>query len=55
MKPLALILTKEDLEEYLLKQRSQSAASCGLTIEEWDKAVVSGSVVTLTSSSFLGI
>jgi len=46
MKPLSLALTKEDFEKIILKQRQQQAATYGLTLEEWDKAILNGTTVT---------
>lgn len=53
MKPLSLALTKEDFEKIILKQRQQQAATYGLTLEEWDKAILNGTIVTPTTSSIL--
>jgi hypothetical protein len=41
----SLILTKEVFEEYIYKQRSAEAASYGLTLEQYQQAILSGSVI----------
>jgi hypothetical protein len=41
----SLILTKEAFEEYIYKQRSAEATSYGLTLEQYQQAVLSGSVI----------
>ena len=40
-----LLLTKEAFEEYILKQRETEAASFGLTLEQYQQAIMSGSCV----------
>lgn len=40
-----LLLTKEAFEEYILRQRETEAASFGLTLEQYQQAIVSGSIV----------
>ena len=40
-----LLLTKEAFNNYILKQQSAQAASFGLTLEQYQQAVISGSVV----------
>ena len=40
-----LLLTKEAFEEYILKQRQAEATSYGLTLEQYQQAILSGSVV----------
>ena len=40
-----LLLTKEAFEEYILRQRETEAASLGLTLEQYQQAVMSGSCV----------
>jgi hypothetical protein len=40
-----LLLTKEAFEEYIYKQRSAEATSYGLTLEQYQQAVLSGSVI----------
>jgi hypothetical protein len=42
----SLMLTKEAFNEYILKQRESQAASFGLTLEQYEQAVISGSVLT---------
>jgi hypothetical protein len=41
----SLMLTKEVFEEYILKQRQAEATSYGLTLEQYQQAVLSGSCV----------
>jgi hypothetical protein len=40
-----LLLTKEAFAEYIYRQRATEAASYGLTLEEYQNAIVSGSTV----------
>jgi hypothetical protein len=40
-----LLLTKKAFEEYILKQRQTEATSYGLTLEQYQQAILSGSVV----------
>ncbi len=40
-----LLLTKEAFEEYILRQRQAEAASYGLTLEQYQQAILSGSVI----------
>jgi hypothetical protein len=40
-----LLLTKEAFEQYILKQQSTQAASFGLTLEQYQQAIINGSVV----------
>jgi hypothetical protein len=40
-----LLLTKEAFEEYILKQRQAEATSYGLTLEQYQQAILSGSCV----------
>ena len=40
-----ILLTKEAFEQYILKQREAEAASYGLTLEQYQQAILSGSVV----------
>ena len=57
MKPLDLLLTKEAFNEYAVRLREVEAKKYGLTLEEWDAAVLSGQVVnpnTQHTSSFNG-
>jgi hypothetical protein len=41
----SIILTKEDMMLSIQRQREAQAAQYGLTLEQWDNAVASGSVV----------
>jgi hypothetical protein len=41
----SLMLTKEAFNDYILKQQSTQAASFGLTLEQYQQAVINGSVV----------
>jgi len=40
-----LLLTKEAFNDYILKQQSTQAASFGLTLEQYQQAVIDGGVV----------
>jgi hypothetical protein len=40
-----ILLTKEAFAEYILKQREAEAASYGLTLEQYQQAILSGSCV----------
>ena len=40
-----LLLTKEAFAEYILKQRETEATSYGLTLEQYQQAILSGSCV----------
>jgi hypothetical protein len=40
-----LMITKEAFNDYILKQQSSQAASFGLTLEQYQQAVIDGSVV----------
>jgi hypothetical protein len=40
-----ILLTKEAIAEYILKQQSTQAASFGLTLEQYQQAIINGSVV----------
>ena len=49
----SLMLTKEAFNDYILRQQSTQAALYGLTLEQYQQAIVDGGVVTqqlLTSS-----
>jgi len=41
----SLMLTKEAFEEYALRLRIERAKEFGMTLEQWDAAIASGSVV----------
>ncbi len=41
----SLILTKEALEQYIQQQREAQAAQYGLTLEEYNQAIMNGDVV----------
>jgi len=40
-----LLLTKEAFEQYIIKQRETEAASYGLTLEQYQQAILNGGVV----------
>lgn len=40
-----LLLTKEAFEQYIIKQQSNQAASFGLTLEQYQQAIINGGVV----------
>lgn len=41
----SLMLTKEAFEQYIQQQRESEASQYGLTLEEYNQAILSGSVV----------
>ena len=43
--PDSLMLTKEALEQHARKLREERAKQYGLTLEQWDAAIASGSIV----------
>ena len=47
----SLMLTKEAFEQYIQQQRQSQAAKYGLTLEEYNNAILSGSVVQAKSLS----
>jgi hypothetical protein len=44
-----LLLTKEAFEDYINRQRESEAKSYGLTVEQYNQAILSGSVVQAKS------
>ena len=46
-----LLLTKEAFEQYIQQQRESEASQYGLTLEEYNQAILSGSVVMAKSPS----
>ena len=46
-----LLLTKEAFEQYIHLQRESEASQYGLTLEEYNQAILSGSVVQAKSPS----
>ena len=48
-----VLLTKEAFELYIQQQRQSEAASYGLTLEEYNNAILSGSVVQAKSPNDL--
>ena len=46
-----LLLTKEAFEQYIIKQQSAQAASFGLTLEQYQQAVIEGTTITQISGS----
>ena len=46
MKPLDLLLTKEAFEQYATRLREEKVRQYGMTLEQWDKAVLEGQVVS---------
>jgi hypothetical protein len=44
-KPIDIMLTKEAFEGYSKRLREERAKEFGMTLEEWDNAVVSGDMV----------
>jgi len=47
----SMMLTKEAFEQYIQQQREAQAAQYGLTLEEYNQAILSGSVVQAKSQS----
>ena len=47
------MLTKEAFEQYIQQQRQSEATQYGLTMEEYQQAIMSGSVVQAKSPSDL--
>lgn len=47
----SILLTKEAFEAYINKQRESEAKSYGLTVEQYNQAILSGSVVQAKSQS----
>jgi len=45
-KPLDLLLTKEAFEQYAKRLREEKAREYGMTLEEWDAAILNGTVVS---------
>jgi hypothetical protein len=46
-----LLLTKEAFEQYIQQQRISEASQYGLTLDEYNQAILSGSVVMAKSPS----
>ena len=46
-----IFLTKEAFEQHTRKLREEKAKQYGMTLEEWDAAVLTGQVVTPVSGS----
>jgi hypothetical protein len=46
-----LLLTKEAFNDYIIKQQSAQAASFGLTLEQYQQAIINGSVVQSSPQS----
>jgi hypothetical protein len=46
MKPTDIFLTKEAFEQYAIRLREQKAKEYGMTLEQWDEAVLNGTVVS---------
>jgi hypothetical protein len=47
----SMMLTKEAFEQYIQQQRNTEATQYGLTMEEYQQAIMSGSVVQAKSQS----
>jgi hypothetical protein len=43
--PDSMMLTKEAFEQHMLRLREERAKQYGMTLEQWDNAIASGSVV----------
>lgn len=48
---LNVFLTKESFNQYSRKLREEKAAQYGMTLEEWDDAVLNGKVINNNSGS----
>ena len=46
MKPLDLLLTKEAFDQYAIRLREEKAREYGMTLEEWDAAVLNGTTIS---------
>jgi hypothetical protein len=46
MKPLDLLLTKEAFDQYAIRLREEKAREYGMTLEQWDAAVLNGQTVS---------
>ena len=47
----SMMLTKEAFEQYIQQQREAQAAQYGLTLEEYNQAIINGNVVQAKSPS----
>ncbi len=47
----SMMLTKEAFEQYIQQQRETQAVQYGLTLEEYNQAIMSGSVVQAKSQT----
>ena len=47
----SMMLTKEAFEQYIQQQRKAQASQYGLTLDEYNQAILSGSVVQAKSQS----
>ena len=46
-----ILLTKEAFEQYIIKQRESEAAQYGLTLEQYQQAIINGGVVQFVPPS----
>ena len=46
MKPIDIFLTKEAFEQYAIRLREEQARKYGMTLEQWDAAILSGATVS---------
>jgi hypothetical protein len=46
MKPIDLFLTKEAFDAYAIRLREEKAREYGMTLEQWDDAILNGQVVS---------
>ena len=46
MKPLDLLLTKEAFDQYAKRLREEKAREYGMTLEEWDAAILNGTTIS---------
>ena len=46
MKPLDLLLTKEAFDAYTTRLREEKAREYGMTLEQWDAAILAGTTVS---------
>jgi hypothetical protein len=46
MKPIDMFLTKEAFEQYAIRLREEQARKYGMTLKQWDAAILSGATVS---------
>lgn len=53
-KPIDIFLTKEAFEQYSIRLREEQAIKYGMTLEQWDEAVRTGTIVNTSPPSWNG-